>query len=307
MIGLTAFTMFVELAAGYYSGSLALTADGWHMGTHVGALGLSAVAYWFARTRKNDVAFTFGTGKVYALAAYTSAITLGFVAIWMVVEAIDRFRHPMQVRFEEALIVAVFGLVVNLGSMKLLSHGHHHGPSHGHHEAHHEGHSHAHDHDHNDHGHSHSAPSADHHRHDNDVNLRAAYMHVLADAMTSVLAIAALLLGRYLGLWFLDPLIAIVGAVVIGHWGIGLCRDSARLLLDASAHAIEEPRLKRVLEEDGVEIIDLHIWELEPGIRACVVSLTDSQARPVDYFRARLLQECAMRHLTVEVRTKPST
>ena len=217
--------MLAELAVGFWSGSLALLADGFHMATHAGALGLTAAAYWFARTRAQDEAFTFGTGKVYALAGYTSAVVLAIVALWMGYESVSRLLSPVTIRFDEALPIAVLGLVVNLVSAKLLHHGHDHGHegAHGHDHDHGPGHDHAHAHDHDhahDHGHEHAKPAAAH-----DHNLRAAYFHVLADALTSVLAIGALLAGRYLGITFLDPLMGLLGGAVI---------DAGEVVIDGS-------------------------------------------------------------------------
>jgi cation diffusion facilitator family transporter len=203
---------------------MALTADGWHMATHAGALGMSAMAYWFARTRARASSFTFGTGKVYALAGYTSAVVLGLVAVLMLVESVRRLAHPLPIRFGEALPVAVVGLLVNLVSVVLLDADDHHG--------HHDEHDHAHGHGHGGHDH----------------NLRAAYFHVLADAFTSVLAIAALVAGRYAGWTFLDPMMGIVGGLVILKWGVGLCRESAKPLLDVLPSAELADEIRRAVE-----------------------------------------------------------
>src|SRR4051812_47970341 len=190
--------MIGELIAGSLTGSMALTADGWHMGTHVGALGLTLVAYWYARTRAGNDAFSFGTGKVYALAGYTSGVLLAIVAVWMFVESTQHLMHPEAVIYGDALLVATIGLVVNGVAALLLSGHHHYGHSHGH----------GHDHGHHDHGHDHG-----HHEKPQpgtlDFNMRAAYIHILADAMTSVLAIASLSLGKWAGLWYLDPITGI--------------------------------------------------------------------------------------------------
>lgn len=348
---ITLAMMVGELLVGWWSGSMALTADGWHMGTHAGALSLTALAYWFARTRANHDAFAFGTGKVYALAGFTSGLLLGLVALWMAVEGILRLASPVHVDFGEALWVAVLGLLVNLGCVLLLGetheHGHdHHGHGHGHGHSHgghgrtpergardhgdhdhdHGGHDHS-DHDH-DHDHDHDAPlrerhdrgGHDHgdHGHDarrdrvpsrtgvaaasSDHNLRAAYLHILADAVTSLLAIAALLLGRYADLWFADPAMGIIGGAVILVWAVGLCRQAAHQLLDVTTSPELEQWVRAQLEAiDDVRVADLHVWEVGPGQHGCVVSLVTSKPRDVDEYRKALLASTAIAHLTVEV------
>lgn len=286
---ITLVMMVAELVVGWWSGSMALTADGWHMGTHAGALGLSVAAYWYARSRADDRRFVFGTGKVYALAAYTSALLLLGVAVWMAVESVARLRTGVAVAFSEALPVAVIGLLVNGVSVWLLG-----------------GHGHGHDHDH-DHGHGHDDHGHDGHAHDaTDLNLKAAYLHVLADAATSVLAIAALLLGRYAGWWFLDPIMGLVGSALISWWAIGLVRSAAFKLLDAATAAPTERRVRAALEAlDGVTLADLHVWELGPGKVACVVSLVAAAPREVEHYRQVIRRAATVAHLTVEVHACP--
>jgi cation diffusion facilitator family transporter len=340
---ITLAMMVGELLVGWWSGSMALTADGWHMGTHAGALSLTAAAYWFARTRANHDAFAFGTGKVYALAGYTSGVILGIVALWMAVEGILRLASPRQVAFGEALWVAVLGLVVNVACALLLGDSHDHGPgghAHGHGHGHKRGHAHD-DHDHDDHDHDHDdhddhdgpahehahAPSAHSAAHApaavrtaaaeakakpptrtgvataaSDHNLRAAYLHIVADAVTSVLAIAALLLGRYAGLWFADPAMGIIGGAVILVWAVGLCRQAAHQLLDVTTSPELETWVRTQLEAiDDVRVADLHVWEVGPGQHGCVVSLVTSKPRDVDHYRKALLASTAIAHLTVEI------
>jgi cation diffusion facilitator family transporter len=274
---ITAAMMVVELVIGTLTHSMALTADGWHMATHAGALGMSALAYWFARTRSKAEAFSFGTGKVYALAGYTSAVILGIVALLMFGESARRLFRPEAIHFSQALPVAVVGLLVNLLSVKLLD-ADEHSPSdeHDHHQ---------------------------HHHHDH--NLRAAYMHVLADAFTSVLAIAALLGGRYLGWRFLDPMMGIVGGAVILRWSVGLCRGAARQLLDMVASPALAETIRRKLEVDDDKVADLHLWELAPGRRGCIVSIVTDAPKDTAVYRSLLdgLHEIA--HLTVEVQRCP--
>lgn len=278
------FSMMVgELVVGYLTNSLALTADGWHMATHAGALGMAALAYWFARTRSRESVFSFGTGKVHALTGYTNAIVLAVVALWMMYESATRLLHPLKIAFGDALPVAVVGLLVNLASIKLLhvEHEHHHD-----------------DHD-GDHDHDHGAHEDDEHH---DHNLRAAYVHVLADAFTSVLAILALVGGRYFGWRFLDPLMGIVGGVVISRWSYTLCRSAARQLLDVTPSIDLAERVRAHLTGfPGTEVVDLHIWEIGPKARACLASVVATEPRsPLDY--ADKLREAEdLAHVTVEV------
>jgi cation diffusion facilitator family transporter len=267
VVGLTALTMVVELVAGTLTGSLALIADGWHMGSHVAALGLSALAYWYARTRARARLFGFGTGKVYALAGYTSALALGLVALSMIVEAIRRLLAPRPIHYLEALPVAVVGLLVNLASAALLHHRH--GSS------------------------AELAP---------DHNLRAAYLHVLTDALTSVLAIVALGGGAWLGWSFLDPTMGIVGGGVILHWAQALCRSAAGQLLDVVPSEDLVERVRGALERDGrTRVADLHLWSLGATGNGCVVTVVSADPAPVADYRRRVLERVALAHLTVEV------
>jgi cation diffusion facilitator family transporter len=285
VVALTAAMMVAELVVGSWTGSLALLADGVHMATHVGAIGLTAVAYGLARRWARHEAFTFGTGKVYSLAGYTSALALAAAAAWMCVEAVLRMVSPEAIHFGEALPVAVLGLVVNLASAKLLHAGHDHG-----HAEKDSGHAHDHDHDH--------AKSA----HDHDPNLRAAYLHVIADALTSVLAIAALLAGRYFGLTILDPVMGIVGGVVILRWSWGLCKSAARQLLDVAPSLADTKLIREHLEAiDDVRVADLHLWELGPGERGCIVKIISSEPRSAKFYRDAIKSKVPISHLTVEV------
>jgi cation diffusion facilitator family transporter len=275
VVALTFVMMIGEIAAGYITGSMALLADGFHMATHAGALGIAAAAYGFARRNANNVRYSFGTGKVGDLAGFASAMVLGLIAIGIAGESVFRLFQPTTVAFTEATVIAVVGLAVNIASAFLLAgdHGHH-------------------DHSH-DHGH--------HHHHDN--NLRSAYVHVLADALTSVLAIAALLAGRYLGWVWLDPVMGIVGAIVIAKWAVGLMRDSAAVLLDVTdTHVADE--IRELLESsDDVRISDLHVWQVGPQARAAIVSVVAAANVSADTIRERLAPVHELSHLTVEYRT----
>jgi len=279
VVALTAVMMAGEIAAGTWTGSMALLADGFHMATHAGALAVAAAAYAYARKHARSSAYSFGTGKVGDLAGFASAMVLGLIALGIGVESVLRLFEPITVAFGEAAIVAVLGLGVNIASAFLLMGGGHH---------HHHGHDHNHDHD---HGHHHG--HGDGH---GDNNLRSAYMHVLADALTSVLAIAALLAGRYLGWAWMDPAMGIVGAVVIARWSWTLMRDTAAVLLDRTdAHVADEVR---GLLADA-RILDLHVWRVGPEARAAIVSVVGMDA---DTVRARLAPVHELGHLTVECR-----
>ncbi|WP_447790162.1 CDF family Co(II)/Ni(II) efflux transporter DmeF [Pseudomonas farris] len=277
VVALTFVMMIGEIAAGYITGSMALLADGFHMATHAGALGIAAAAYGFARRHANNSRFSFGTGKVGDLAGFASAIVLGLVSIGIAGESIVRLFQPTTVAFTEATVIAVVGLAVNIVSAFLLAgnHGHH-------------------GHDHHDHGHDHA------HHHDN--NLRSAYLHVLADALTSVLAIVALLAGRYLGWVWLDPVMGIVGAIVIARWAYGLMRDSAAVLLDTTdEHVAAE--IRELLEStDDIRISDLHVWQVGPQARAAIVSVVAVAGVSADAIRERLAPVHELSHLTVEYR-----
>jgi cation diffusion facilitator family transporter len=308
VVGITAVMMVGELIVGHLTNSTALKADGWHMGTHVGALGFTLVAYWYARRHAGNDAFSFGTGKVYALAGFTSGVLLVLVSLWLFKEGIEKLLEYEKVDYNEALPIAALGLVVNLVSAFLLSKGHtyghqHHGHSHDH------GHDHSHDDDH-DHGHG-PDPTHDHDRKPLkakveagtiDFNIRAAYIHIMADALTSVLAIIALSFGKYFGVWFLDPLMGIVGGTVIIWWSVGLCRQASRQLLDVVSSPRHEEVVRKQLEAiDDVRVADLHVWELGPGRRSCIVSVVTSSPRDLDFYRDKVLAALPVAHLTIEI------
>jgi cation diffusion facilitator family transporter len=278
VVALTSAMMVGEIVAGTIFNSMALLADGFHMATHAGALAIAAGAYAFAKRHARSGRFSFGTGKVGDLAGFASALILGIVALGIGVESIGRLMAPRPVAFGEATIVAAIGLLVNLVSALLLSGG---GHAHGHHD-------HAHDH-HHAHGHGHQ-----------DNNLRSAFVHVLADALTSVLAIGALLAGRYLGWVWLDPVIGLVGALVIASWAWTLMRDTADVLLDASDPELESEVREHVEAHGDARITDLHIWRVGPGAHAAIVSVTGSA--DCEVVRARLAPVHELAHITIEVR-----
>ncbi|MUZ73736.1 CDF family Co(II)/Ni(II) efflux transporter DmeF [Agrobacterium vitis] len=289
VIGVTTVMMVVEIVAGNLFGSMALTADGWHMATHAGAIFVSALAYSLARRHADNSGFTFGTGKFGDLAAFSSAIFLGLVAVIIAWESLWRVFQPVAINFSEAIVIAIIGLAVNLVCALLLQEDHHHG------------HKHAHDHGHHEHGHhAHSEASGSHGGRDR--NLRAAYIHVLADALTSVMAIAALLLGSFFGWLWLDPLIGVVGALVIGSWAFGLMRDSGMVLLDHVSEGEDlSGTIRRVIEAEGADIADLHVWQLGPGHHGAIVSLVAHEPQSPAWYREKLSQIAALSHVTVEV------
>lgn len=272
VVALTAVMMVAEIAAGYWTGSMALLADGFHMATHAGALGLAALAYRYAKKHRHDPRYSFGTGKVGDLTGFASALILGIFAIGIAVESFLRLIDPVRVDFASATLVAVLGLVVNIVSALLLMGGHHH---------------HGHDHDHA------------HHEHGHDNNLRSAYFHVLADALTSLLAIGALLAGRYLGLHWMDPAMGIVGALVIARWSWGLMRDTAAILLDTNDDEAAAAIRSRV-EAAGAVVTDLHVWRVGPQARAAIVEVKGDVS--CEELRDRLTDIVAVAHLTIALR-----
>lgn len=311
---LTLITMVAEIVAGTIYGSMALLADGWHMGTHAAAFMITLFAYSYARKHANDPTFAFGTGKVSVLGGYTSAIALGLVALIMLVESGIRLINPEQIHFNEAIFVAVIGLSVNVLSVFLLKdhhshdHGHHHGHDHSHMHSEHE-HVH-HDDEHHDHTHCHH--NAEHeHEHESqkahgghDHNLRAAYFHVLADALTSVLAIVALLFGKYMGLTWLDPIMGIVGAVIISRWSWGLIQQTSPILLDGGVKESLQHRVKQTIEAvPDHQVADLHIWRLSADHHAMMVSIVSHSPKEASYFNQLLTQFPELSHITIELHT----
>lgn len=284
---LTVVMMVGEIAAGHITGSMALLADGFHMATHAGALGIAAAAYAYARKHSESSIFSFGTGKVGDLGGFASALILGLISLGIGIESVLRLFEPTRVQFGTATLIAITGLIVNVVSALLLAGGgHHHDHGHGH-----------------SHGHSHGPHG---HMHGEDNNLRSAYVHVLADAVTSVLAIVALLAGKFLGWVWLDPVMGLVGAVVIARWAWSLMKDTASVLLDKTDdHVAEE--IRELLSHSGkLQITDLHVWRVGPDARAAIVSVTGSLDFTADDVRAALTQVHEVAHLTVEYRAAAS-
>ena len=277
VVALTSVMMVGEIVVGWFSGSMALLADGWHMATHAAALGIAGLAYLFARRQAGNSHFSFGTGKFGDLAAFSSAIILAMIALQVAYESVLRLLHPVPIAYGEAIAVATLGLGVNLLSAWLLrdDHDHHHG-----------------------HGHSH-----DHHHHDN--NLRAAYIHVLADAATSILAIAALVVAMVSQWVWADPAVGIVGSLVIASWAYGLLRASGAVLLDVNADKNLEGIIRDRIETKGDRVTDLHLWQVGPGHRAAVISVISDHPLPPATYKRRLGGLRGLSHVTIEVETCP--
>ena len=314
--------MLVEIVGGSLFGSLALIADGLHMSTHAGAMLIAALAYTYARRHATDNRFVFGTGKLGDLAGFTSAIVLALISLLIGYEAVVRFFAPVGIAFGEAIPIAIAGLAVNIASAWLLSGGEHHSHSHGGHShggghdrnghsqqghAHDHDHAHGHDHDHHDHPHdaqpaaSGHGPAGPAHATTRDNSIRSAYVHVLADAVVSILAITGLLLAKLYGWLWMDPLAGIVGAVVIANWSITLIRDTAGVLLDVCPDELTREKVRRTLEVDGDRVVDLHLWRLGPGHLAAVLAIATSKPRDALFYRGRLSSFECLSHITVEV------
>jgi cation diffusion facilitator family transporter len=288
VIVLCAVMMVAEIVGGLLFGSIALVADGLHMSTHASALLLAALAYRYARRHADDPRFSFGTGKLGDLAGFSSAIVLLMIAVLIGYEAVARLIAPVPISFNEAIPIAVLGLIVNIVSALLLS-----GGSHDHSHSHDHGHSHGHV---DDHSHEHAHGTA--HR---DNNMRAAIIHVLADAIVSVLVIAGLLLGRAFGWLFMDPLAGLVGAAVIASWSYGLIRDTGAILLDMNPDRGMAERVRATIERDGDRLEDLHLWRLGPGHLGAILSVVTTKPRDAGHYRRLLRHFRNLSHVTVEV------
>jgi cation diffusion facilitator family transporter len=285
VIALTAVMMVVEIVAGWRFHSMALLADGWHMSTHVAAFLITAVAYAMMRRHKGDESFSFGTGKIDVLGGYSSAIILGIVAAFMAGDSILRFFRPLPIHYNESIIIGCVGLCVNVASALLLKHDHGHGHSHGH------SHGHAHDHGHSHDGHGHQ-----------DLNMRAAYIHVIADAVTSILAISALIAGKYLGWVWMDSVMGVVGSAVVAQWAWGLLRDTSTILLDRTPETDLNEEIRKAVEADpDTHITDLHVWQVGAGQFSAIVSMVARQPKPPEYYHELFREHEELRHVTIEI------
>jgi cation diffusion facilitator family transporter len=280
VVALTALMMVAEIIGGTLFGSIALVADGWHMATHVAAFAIAGLAYLFARRHAHDTRFSLGTGKVGELAGFASAVILAMIALGIGYEAVARLLNPVLIHFQQAIPIAALGLCVNVASAWLLRDEHDH-----HHE-------HEHSHDETDHHHGH---------HHHDTNLRAAYIHVLADALTSVLAIVGLSAAWAFGWTFMDPLVGLVGAVVIASWSVSLLRTAGRVLLDTVPDPELPQRIRGLIEIDGDRVCDLHIWQLGPGHAAVIASVVSDNPQAPAAYKQRLAGLRGLSHVTIEV------
>lgn len=303
VVAITLVMMAAEIAAGWAWQSMALLADGWHMGTHAAAIGVAVLSYALVRRWAGDARFSLGPWKVEVLGAYTSAVLLGVVGIGIAIESGLRLYSPQTVAYDESLVVAVIGLLVNAVCAKLL----HGGPGHAPH-AEPDAHAHAgHDHDHDHapepaHSHSHDHAHHDHHHHGEDLNLKAAYLHVLADAATSVLAIGALLAGKFFAWTWLDPAVGLLGAALIASWSLGLLRRTSTILLDREMDDPLAGQVRERLESDGdARVADLHLWRVGDARFACQVTVVADAPLAADVYRERLGDLAALAHVSVEV------
>lgn len=277
VVALTAAMMVIEIIAGYATGSMALLADGYHMASHAGALGIAFLVYRLTRSTTIKERLTFGTGKLLPLGGYSSAIGLGIIAIWMAVESIHRIFNPVSIEFNDAIAIAIVGLGVNLVSAWILGAKQHH-------------HDHDDDHQGHDHGHVH------------DHNHRSAVAHVLADALTSLTAIVALTIGKYYSANWLDPAVGVLGSLVILRWAYVLCRDTAWELLDGHAKSVSIAEVKANVEEPNHKVLDLHLWKVGPANFACQLIVESNELRGAEYFRNKLQDQLGAIHVVVEER-----
>ncbi len=279
VIALSAVMMAVEILAGWRFHSMALLADGWHMGTHVAAFLIAAFAYAMARRHRGNRNFAFGTGKIDVLGGYTSAVILGIVALLMAAESVVRLFEPVPIHYREAIGIGLVGLCVNVASALMLKHGHGHAHGHGHHHAH-------------DHGHAHGE----------DLNMKAAYVHVIADAVTSILAITALFAGKFLGWSWMDPVMGIVGSAVVAQWSWGLLRDTSAILLDRTPETDLKQEIRKAVEADeGTKVTDLHVWQIGVGQFSATVSILAREPRTPEHYRRILSEHEELRHVTIEI------
>jgi cation diffusion facilitator family transporter len=291
VIAITATMMIVEIAAGLLFGSMALLADGLHMASHAVALGINAYAYAYARRHAHDASYSFGTGKVNTLGGFTGAVLLAAFALLMVSESVQRLVSPIAIAFDQAIVVAVLGLVVNGVSMFILGHRH---DAHGHDEDQADHDAHARD--------EHDDEHAQAHETGHDHNLVSAYLHVLADALTSLLAIVALLAAKYFGLGWMDPVMGLVGAALVARWSFGLLKTTGSVLLDRSAPEAARAALTAAIERvDGNRVTDLHAWCIGPNLYAAVLTVVTPHPRAPEHYKALLPRALNIVHVTVEV------
>jgi cation diffusion facilitator family transporter len=279
---ITIITMMVEIVFGWITNSMALLSDGWHMGTHASALGITLFTYFIAKRHQKDNRYAFGTWKVEILGAYTSAILLGLVGLYVIYSSLERIIHPADIHYNQALLVAVIGLIINILCAFILN-------SKGHADHHHH---------HDDHGHHHHHD----HSHDHDLNIKSAYLHVLADALTSVFAISALLGAKLLHLNILDPLIGILSSILIFRWAIQLLRDTSSILLDKDKNMDLMGWIKTLIESDDyTKISDLHLWRIGQNQYSCLLSVVASKPKSPQEYKSRLKDISDLAHINIEI------
>ena len=272
VIAITGMMMVVEIVAGILFGSMALLADGLHMASHAAALSINAFAYIYARRHAHDMSFSFGTGKVNALGGFSGAILLAMFALLMTWESFHRLVNPVDIIFNQAIWVAILGLVVNGVSVAILKSG------------------------------NHSHEHGNHHNHHEDHNLKSAYLHVMADALTSILAIFALLTAKYFGLIWMDPAMGIVGAILVARWSLGLLRTTSGVLLDRQGpECIRHEIRDRIQVDKDSQVADLHLWSIGPDIYAAVITVVAHEPSTVDQYKARFQKNLNLAHISIEV------
>ena len=262
VIIITTSMMIIEITTGLVFGSMALLADGLHMASHAIALAINAFAYIYARRHAHDTRYSFGTGKVNALGGFAGALLLAIFALIMVWESVERFINPVEIAYNQAIMVAILGLIINGASVFILGHNHH-----------------------------------DHHDH----NLRAAYLHVLADALTSLLAIVALFIAKYIGLVWMDPLMGVVGAILVSRWSLSLLNSTSAVLLDKQEPKSLEIKIRQCIEVNDCKIIDLHLWSIGPNIYSAIISVLARSAKKPEYYKKLISPDPRLVHLTVEI------
>ena len=273
VIAVTGIMMVVEISAGILFGSMALLADGLHMASHAVALSINAFVYIYARRHAADSRFSFGTGKMNALGGFTGAILLAIFALLMVIESVERFIFPIGIAYNQAILVAVLGLIVNGVSVLIL--GHHH---------------------------NHDTSDASHENRHHDHNLRAAYLHVLADVLTSILAICALLTAKYYGMIWMDPLMGVLGAFLVTRWSVGLLRETSSVLLDRQGPVTIRDEIRNSIERvDGNRVVDLHLWVIGPNLYSAIISIVSHAPKPSEHYKNLIPNNINLAHVTIEL------
>lgn len=301
VIVITAAMMVVEITSGIIFGSMALLADGLHMASHAAALAINVFAYVYARRHAHDAKYSFGTGKVNALGGFTGAVLLAVFALMMAWESVNRILQPVEIAFDQAIFVAVIGLIVNGASVLILGHRHNH----------------HHDHDgqynriHDGNKYTNYEPRDQRHNHDH--NLRSAYLHVLADTLTSLLAIFALLAGKYIGVIWMDPVMGIVGAILVSQWSLGLLLSTSAVLLDRQGPEYIQTQIRQSIEDDNNRVADLHLWSISPNMYGVIISVVTDDPKRSEHYKEMIPSNLGLAHVTVEVNqctkehTKPDT